>query len=86
MKALVWHICLARNNLIFNDSFLHALAIILKIDLMILSWFSAAVEGFRVKFDDSISTIRRSMEFFGQHLEEINSDTRAEEAQDQFMG
>lgn len=53
---------------------------------MILSWFSAAVEGFRVKFDDSISTIRRSMEFFGQHSEEINSDTRAEEAQDQFMG
>lgn len=43
-------------------------------------------EGFQVKFEDSISTIRRSLEFLGQRSEEFSGTTMAKEAQDQIQG
>lgn len=54
-----------------------------------LAWGNTAVdmaEGPRAKFEDSSSTIRRKLDFFGQRLEEINGTTMAEEAHDQITG
>lgn len=64
VKALVWNIGLVRNDRIFNANIVPALAIIMKCDCMIISWFSPDTEGGREKFKDSITTIRRSLEFW----------------------
>lgn len=68
MKSLVWNIWLDRNDHIFNTNVLFAVDIILKCDRMILSWFSTVGEGSREKFEDSIHTIRHSLEFLGQRI------------------
>lgn len=41
--------------------------IILKIDHMLLLWFSIASEGKRAKLEDSIAIVRRRLEFMGSH-------------------
>lgn len=45
VKAIVWNIWLVRNDCIFNANILHAHDIILKIDLMLLSWFAIVAKG-----------------------------------------
>lgn len=77
MKALVWNIWLARNDRIFNTNVVSVFAIILKCDCMILSWFSAIAEGSKEKCEDSISTIKRSLEFLGYCSEAISGDLPA---------
>lgn len=69
VKAIVWSICLAKNDCIFNAHIMYAHALMLKIDHMLLSWFSTAAERTRVKLEDSISTIQRSLEFLGPRVE-----------------
>lgn len=51
VKALVWSIWLARNDCIFNASITSAYVIMLKIDHTLLSWFSSAADGIRVKLE-----------------------------------
>lgn len=68
VKALVWNVWLARNDHIFNANVLHVHALIVKIDQMLLSWFSSCVEGDKRKLDDSMKTIRRSLEFWDHVL------------------
>lgn len=63
MKDLVWYIWLARNDRIFNDIVTLTLSTILKIDCMILSWFSAAANDSKAKFENSIHMVRHSLEF-----------------------
>ncbi|XP_039123372.1 uncharacterized protein LOC120259989 [Dioscorea cayenensis subsp. rotundata] len=50
-KAIVWNICLARNDCIFNDNVLHINSLILKIARMIMSWCSSVSEGLREKME-----------------------------------
>lgn len=63
MKSFVWNIWPGRNDYIFSATILPTHVIILKIDHMILSWFSAALEDSKVKLEDSISTIRHNLKF-----------------------
>lgn len=86
VKAFVWNIWLVMNDLIFNANVLPAFAIILKSNRMILSWFSAVTEGSREKFDDSITTIRHSLEFLSQSSGVVSGDLIAEEAFHQILG
>lgn len=48
---------------------------------MLLSCFSNCVEGVKGKLDDSMKTIRRSLEFLGPHIDATSEDPLAEEAQ-----
>lgn len=86
VKAIVWNIWLTRNVCIFYNIVLSVLAIILKIDLMIPSWFSAVADEARAEFEESIFTVGRSLEFLGQRVEEFTMVTKAEEAHDQITG
>lgn len=65
---------------------MHALVIIFKCDRMIISWFSAYSEGGKEKFEDSIATIRHSLEFLDQRSVESSGDLLAEDVRDQIMG
>lgn len=70
-KAFVWFVWLARNDCIFNAKVLTPHAIMVKTDHMLLSWFSVAADGLRVKLDDTITSIRRSLEFLGPRSEGV---------------
>lgn len=78
VKSIVWNIWLARNDCIFSANILPTHAFILKIDRMLLSWFSTVADGSRVKLEDLISSIRRSLKFLGPRVEEVvGARTRA---------
>ncbi|XP_039146846.1 uncharacterized protein LOC120284108 [Dioscorea cayenensis subsp. rotundata] len=81
VKAFVWSIWLTRNDYIFSDKCAHPHSVMVKTDHMILSWFSAAPEGLGVKLDDSISSIRRSLEFSGSRPEGVEEESAIEVAQ-----
>lgn len=85
VKSIVWNICLARNDYIFNANTLPIHAHILKIDHRLISWFSTVVEGAKAKMEDSISSIRRSLEFLGPRVEEIGDAPPSEEALDHII-
>lgn len=70
VKVIMWSICLARNECIFNANIMSAYAIMLKIDHMLLSWFSSVADGTRGKLDDASSAIQCSLEFLGPCVEE----------------
>lgn len=86
VKACVWNLWLARNDCIFNACVLPVHAIIVKINHMLLSWFSAASEGTKKKLADPISTIRRSLEFLGSRSLESSDVHGGAEIQDHGMG
>lgn len=69
VKAFVWSIWLTRNDYIFSAKCVNAISVLRMTGHLILSWFSAAPDGQRVKLEDSISSIRRSLEFIGPRTE-----------------
>lgn len=54
------------------------LSVVVKTGHLILSWFSAALEGSKVKLEDSISSIRRNLEFIGPRTEEMEDASTVE--------
>ncbi|XP_039123610.1 cysteine-rich receptor-like protein kinase 25 [Dioscorea cayenensis subsp. rotundata] len=86
IKAYVWSIWLARNNVIHAGICVNPLDVLVKTDLCILSWFSAAPEGLRSTLDDTISAVRRSLVFIGPQVEEAETAHSTEEAQEDSMG
>lgn len=82
VKAFVWNIWLAKNDRIFNANTLSLHVIILKIDRILLSWFSTFAEGLKGKLEESMMAIRRSLEFFGPRVEESSEVPTSEEVQD----
>lgn len=79
-KALVWNVWLARNDRIFNAKTLPAHYLILRINRMLLSWFDVLVDTTKEKVGDSISVVRRSLEFLGTRRQLMMGDFEAEEA------
>lgn len=73
----------ARNDCIFNANILPAHTLILKIYQMLLSYFSTVAKGSKVKLEDSISAIKRSLEFLSPRVEESNGAPSLEVGQDQ---
>lgn len=69
VKAIVWNVWLARNDCIFNANAISAQVILLKVDCMLLSWFSAVPNATKEKLVDSMTTIRRSLDFIGPRVE-----------------
>ncbi|XP_039115621.1 glutamate receptor 2.7-like [Dioscorea cayenensis subsp. rotundata] len=53
----------ARNDCMFNANMVSVHALILKIDRILLSWFSTFNEKSRAKMEEHSTTIRRSLEF-----------------------
>lgn len=45
--------------------------IFLKINCMLLSWFTVASNGLKENVKESMTIVRRSLEFLGSHAEEI---------------
>lgn len=78
----MWNIWLAKNDRIFNDNILLVHAIILNIDRMVLSWFSALVAGPKEKLEASMATIHRSLEKLGPRVEESSEVPTSKEAHD----
>jgi len=74
-KAIVWNIWLARNDSIFNASFLTVTDVILKCARMTLSWFSAIADGSRETLVEPMNIIRRNLVFSGQRLVELGGST-----------
>ncbi|XP_039130839.1 uncharacterized protein LOC120267212 [Dioscorea cayenensis subsp. rotundata] len=66
VKALAWNIWLARNDRIFNNKIASARCLIMNIDRMLLSWFDALADNVKGKIDETMSTVKRSLEFLGQ--------------------
>ena len=60
--------------------------IIMKIDHMLLLWLSAVPVRKRAKFEDSISSIRRSLEFIGSRTETAGASDAGEEISTQSTG
>ncbi|XP_039123641.1 uncharacterized protein LOC120260266 [Dioscorea cayenensis subsp. rotundata] len=71
VKAIVWNIWIARNDCNFNANCLTAHALTIKIDHMLLSWFTSVAEGSRAKLDAPADSIRRSLFQDGSRVEEI---------------
>lgn len=65
MKAIIWNIWFARNDLIFNVNVVLAFATILKCDRIILSWLSTMAENSSEKLDDSIPPSGTAWTFLG---------------------
>ncbi|XP_039122026.1 uncharacterized protein LOC120258641 [Dioscorea cayenensis subsp. rotundata] len=65
VKALTWNIWLARNDRIFNAKILPTHCIIININRMLLSWFDALANSAKEKLEDSMSKVKRSLEFLG---------------------
>lgn len=86
VKTFVWNICLVRNNCIFNVNVVSAYILILKINRMLLSQFSATTERSQAKLEDSIAIIRRSLDFLGRRMQEIGRVPSSEEGHDQGAG
>ncbi|XP_039114040.1 uncharacterized protein LOC120249550 [Dioscorea cayenensis subsp. rotundata] len=63
VRAINWNIWLERNARIFNSNCLSTVAIIFKINCMIISWYDAAPEAKKAKLEDPVSKIKRSLEF-----------------------
>ncbi|XP_039134190.1 uncharacterized protein LOC120271576 [Dioscorea cayenensis subsp. rotundata] len=63
LKAITWVIWLERNARIFTASCLLTVALILKIEHLVLSWFSAAPESKRAKLEDPMAKVKRSLEY-----------------------
>ena len=53
--------------------------IIIKINHMLLLWFSAAPQGKKVKLEVSIATARRSLEFIGLHSQSGGANATGDE-------
>ncbi|XP_039133180.1 uncharacterized protein LOC120270217 [Dioscorea cayenensis subsp. rotundata] len=86
VKALVWNVWLVRNDIIFNATVVPVFAIILKIDRMLLSWFSNCSVNFIGKIEEPMKSISHSLEFIGSRsvgaTSEVGSDaTPAAEVQ-----
>lgn len=63
IKAIEWNIWLVRNNCSFHAIVVPVHILILKINHMLVFWFSAASEGLKQKVKESMSIVRCSLEF-----------------------
>ena len=86
IRAISWNIWLERNERIFSAKFRPLSTIIMKIDHMLLLWLSALPVRKRAKFEDSISSIRRSLEFIGSRTETAGASDAGEEISTQSTG
>lgn len=80
VKALVWNVRRARNDIIFNNNVVPVQVIILNIDHMLLSWFSNCTDSLKGKLEVPMKSISRSLESFGKWPEGGQDVTVAEEA------
>lgn len=62
---LVWNVWLARNDTIFNANVAHVQAIILKVDRMLLSWFSNCADNTKGRLKEPMKSISYSLDFLG---------------------
>lgn len=60
---MFWCIWLELNERVFNSKFLPIIYILFKINHLLLLWWNAATEAKRAKLDDSITSVKRSLEF-----------------------
>lgn len=60
---------LARNDLVFNANTISAFHVVLKVDRMLLFWFSAVSDGAKQKMEGSMALICRSLDFLGSRAE-----------------
>lgn len=81
IKSIVWNVWLARNDRIFSANAMPTHVLILKVDHMLLSWFSSVTEGTKEKLADSM-TIHRSLEFLGPRVVNSGGVPTSEEVQD----
>lgn len=63
LRAITWNIWLERNACIFTSSCSSTATIIVKISHMVLMWLNAVPDSKRAKLEESISKIKRSLEF-----------------------
>lgn len=82
VKAFMWNVWLVRNDCIFNANVIPGHAIIMKIDRMLLHWFSTVSNSGQLKLADSMARIRHSLEFLGPHAEESQMSSALEELQE----
>lgn len=80
MKALVWFVWLAQNDLIFNANDVPVHTLTIKIDRLLLSWFSNCAEGTKGKLEEAMGSVRRSLEFLGPRSKVGSECSLAEEA------
>lgn len=80
IKALVWSIWLARNDRIFNAKILSAHCTFVSINHMILSWLDALADNAKTKMADTVTAVRRSLEFVGPERQMNSEAATAEEA------
>lgn len=86
VKAFMWSIWHARNDVIFADKCVNPREVLVMTDHCMLSWFSAAPEGLRSTLADPISSIRRSLKFIGPQSEVAEAAGTTEEAMDDIVG
>jgi len=79
VKTIVCIIWIARNNCNFNvAAVLSVHALILKIGHLLLSWFSTSAEGPKKKVEDSMVTIRCSLDFLSPLVDEPGGASHSE--------
>lgn len=76
----MWNIWLARNDKIFNAKILPSHCIVLSINRMLLLWFNSLADSVKEMIEDTITTVRRSLEFIGPRSLQDMGDPSAEEA------
>lgn len=63
MRTITWNIWFERNVCIFTSTCLSTDSIIMKIDCMLLLWLIVAPNLKKVKLEELMSKIKRSLEF-----------------------
>lgn len=86
VKAIVWCIWLAKIYCIFNANCIPSYSLMLKVDYLLLSWFSSMDAGRSAKFEEASSVIHHSLEFLGPRVEESRGTLTFEETQEQVSG
>lgn len=64
-KTFVWIIWLARNDILFNANVVPVHILIIKIDHLLLSWYSNCAEGDKGKLDEAMESVPSKSEVFG---------------------
>ncbi|XP_039134949.1 uncharacterized protein LOC120272251 [Dioscorea cayenensis subsp. rotundata] len=85
-KAIIWNLWIARNDCIFNANILHAQCLIVKIDRMLVSWYSSLTDGPKLKLEEDFNTVRRSLEFLGPRVKAFEETRSSEETLDPSTG
>lgn len=86
VKVIVWNIWLVRNDCIFNAYVIPIQSLYVKINRILLSWFSAASDGVKEKIEGSMLIVQWSLEFTNALVEETGGEPSSEEVADHGAG